>query len=514
MSPLYQIPLQNRLAKWPVFVYRLLLVLTCLPLFWINVTGNHDWGGDFAQYIQQALNMVEGKPQDAGFYLFNPAYPYLAPPAYPVGFPILLAPVAALFGHNILAFTIWITCFLLAAVVLVFEVLRKETEPLVALFIALLLAYHPWLLQFKGEVLSDIPFTCFLTSGLLLWLKAKQQTTNWYLPIAAGLLIGFAILIKNIALVALPVLVILSIVQQLSEASEKPLRTLTFQLITPVIAALACYALAAHILFPTKTDTLGFSSHLLAFEHPKETILHNASYYLDIFQSFFHQMYTPWNALAQFSKILLTAFFILGFVDTLFRKPDLAAILTTAFLGVLFLFPVTTQGLRYLLPILPWMLVLAIRGFNQWQPKAKAATLVILAVILGNQLHQSFVGIGYANHIASTQQGPHSIEAKALFQYLNQTPEEATLVFIKPRTMGLYAKRKCFSNHPETPFPQIQQELETMGWDYLILSKTLPNTALETYVVQMRESLTQVFENEEFQIFMTLNPHQKTRQKS
>ena len=72
-----------------------------MPLLLINVKSSHDWGGDFAQYINQAKCIVEGKSQNETGYIFNEQNPFIGPPSYPVGFPMLLTPVYCLFGNNL-----------------------------------------------------------------------------------------------------------------------------------------------------------------------------------------------------------------------------------------------------------------------------------------------------------------------------------------------------------------------------------------------------------------------------
>ncbi len=35
------------------------LIILLMPLFLININAYHDWGGDFAQYIQQGINIID-----------------------------------------------------------------------------------------------------------------------------------------------------------------------------------------------------------------------------------------------------------------------------------------------------------------------------------------------------------------------------------------------------------------------------------------------------------------------
>ena len=104
----------------------LAVALICLPAFFINIKSSHDWGDDFAQYIHQAKNITAGIPQQQTGYIYNPEFHHLGPPAYPVGFPLLLAPVYAIFGNSIKHFDIYISFFLLGFALLMFYFLHKH----------------------------------------------------------------------------------------------------------------------------------------------------------------------------------------------------------------------------------------------------------------------------------------------------------------------------------------------------------------------------------------------------
>ena len=88
------------------------MAIMLIPLFFINVRSSHDWGGDFAMYILQTKNITEAVPQSELPYIYNPDNAVLCPPAYPIGFPLLLSPVYAITGNSIVAFSLWITTFL------------------------------------------------------------------------------------------------------------------------------------------------------------------------------------------------------------------------------------------------------------------------------------------------------------------------------------------------------------------------------------------------------------------
>ena len=49
----------------------LLAVMVFVPLLFLNLRNDHDWGDDFAQYLEQAENISLGKPMAQTGYIYN-----------------------------------------------------------------------------------------------------------------------------------------------------------------------------------------------------------------------------------------------------------------------------------------------------------------------------------------------------------------------------------------------------------------------------------------------------------
>ena len=109
-----------------------LAILLFLPLIFIGTHSSHDWGDDFAQYIHQAGNIVQGIPQSETGYVYNQLN-YIGPQAYPAGFPLLLAPVYAIAGNSMLAFTTFISLIYILLGLLMVIFYRKYFSPITAL---------------------------------------------------------------------------------------------------------------------------------------------------------------------------------------------------------------------------------------------------------------------------------------------------------------------------------------------------------------------------------------------
>jgi 4-amino-4-deoxy-L-arabinose transferase-like glycosyltransferase len=166
-------------------------------LFFINVKDSHDWGDDFAQYIHQAENITKGISQTETGYIYNKDYPLYSPPAYFTGFPLLLAPVYAVTGNNIMAFSFLISAFLFLCALVFFRFFNSYYKPFTSYVLVLIIICNPWILNFKAEIGSDIPFTFFLFLSALFYIHSKKSIG---LYIILGILAGFIFSIRNIGI--------------------------------------------------------------------------------------------------------------------------------------------------------------------------------------------------------------------------------------------------------------------------------------------------------------------------
>src|SRR5512139_2569802 len=92
----------------------LLVLLASAILSFSILTRGHLWWDDFASYVMQAQSLLDGSPrafiEHNRFTIQNSSYPP-GPVAYPWGFPMLLAPVLAIFGLKVLALKLVNTAF-------------------------------------------------------------------------------------------------------------------------------------------------------------------------------------------------------------------------------------------------------------------------------------------------------------------------------------------------------------------------------------------------------------------
>ena len=160
----------------------LLAILVIVLVFYIiTIREGQDWAGDFSQYIDHATNLVKGKPYNDIGYIYNPDYPELGPRSYPIGFPLLLTPVIALFGLNLWAMKVELISIFVCSLLLFFLVLRQRAEKYPVLQVGLV-AFSPYFWDFKDQVRSDIPFLLWVMLCIYLLMHLKQLDASSHGP--------------------------------------------------------------------------------------------------------------------------------------------------------------------------------------------------------------------------------------------------------------------------------------------------------------------------------------------
>ena len=110
-------------SKSLLIIFIVILVISVILQLAI-LTPGHNWGGDFAAYIMQAMSVVNGTAdafvQDNRFSM-EQSSEAVGPVTYPWLFPLMLAPVYALTGLNIFALKlIGVLCYQIFLLILWF----------------------------------------------------------------------------------------------------------------------------------------------------------------------------------------------------------------------------------------------------------------------------------------------------------------------------------------------------------------------------------------------------------
>jgi len=492
-------------SKRRVSIFQQLFLILCVaPVLSINLGDYHDWGGDFALYIQQAINLVEGIPQDQTHYIFNPFLPLLSPPSYGVGFPLLLAPAYWLFGNDIFYFVATVNLFYLGLIFLIFKLVRREFNYLESFLISVGLAYTPDLLAFKGEVLSDIPFAFFIALSLYLYPRAKKS--NALLPsILLGLCIGYAMLIRSIGAAMLLALLFDQFGPLLKrwESSSEVWKGLLRRSSTLVLSSITFYFLMSSVVFPTEQDGFSFFSDFFFKEPFGDQVRKGLEYaFLRTEQTFFTDA-DKWQFLSYLNRSFIIAMLLIGFTNKVTSRLNHCDIFFIIYMAVLILYPVFSQGFRYMLPLLPIGCCYVLTGFNSIKMVRKQIKPLVY-IFFGMAIYYAFEKeLDYVKeHYPKSYKGSRTSEAQEVYNFIqNSTAPEAIFVFNKPRVLGLYAQRDAYALKPESNEDELKEQLEILDWDYVLLCSELNQETYNMMVDQPRYPTQLVFENQKFKLY-------------
>jgi len=480
----------------------ILVGLLCLPLLFINIKDTHDWGDDFAQYIHQAKNITEGKPQGETGYVYNEDN-FLGPRAYPAGFPLMLAPVYGFAGNSIYVFSILISVSLYLLCFLLFYFYSRYFSSVVSFLLILIMVYNPWTLRFKGEIMSEIPFTLFLVLTTVLYLRKKETRLSLILLGLAG---GYLITIRNIGFV-FPLAVMADTLNQWYRARKygpsSVIRPLIVNASVVLSVIFATYLLLAFVLFPGPGGGLSAYPHLADAANFKEIVLRNIVYNIAVFQAFFsHYNVGKWEFALYITKAMMLVFVIIGIFKKISTKVDFIDTLVFFYLLAIMVFPYGDAGFRFILPVLPFLMYYVVVGIKSLdiKPFIKPNTLaLLLGCLVLVQYKTSVEELAGDKNIIAGPLEPSSVEA---FGYIrNNTPQQAVIAFCKPRAMALYTGRSGIANSDKYTVEECQRKFTQAGVTYYLVQSEISDQVMKDFLKQNEARIKLVWNNDKFTLY-------------
>ncbi len=482
------------MLNWKNIRDYLALGLILLPLLWINHRETHDWGGDFAQYIQQAINLAEFQSQQNHHYIYNEEHPMLGPELYPIGFPLILSPVIALFGNNMSLLIIYMNLWLILLGLAFFSVLKLYYKSLPSIAITLMLCYMPYLIIFKSEVMADLPFLFF---ALLSYRSYVKEGMSWQ----TSVLLILACLIKPYGLSLLFAIGVHKAYKWLREGAGIKRKELLLFFICLILPGLINQAFGVPSSFSAYLNNFSFGEVWITVER-------NFALYYQPFDNYLLLIYPD---LLSFGKVLSIFLFALLFIGISFRLflfgPGIIEFFVFVHLGLLLFFPSQAQAPRYLLLILPFLFILLYESFVLIQMRWEFLKNWPLYALVGINLIFYFMNYPWINkHFSDPLPGPQLKSSQECFEYLrNNIPKDEHVLFKKPRVLGLYAGLDSYSNEPYQSLQELEHTFEQMDTRYFLTNYHNHNGALEEFWLPEHQSEVKLtWSNEHFKLYQRL----------
>lgn len=431
-----------------------LISITAL-LLWSGLTNGHDWGDDFSAYVMQAKSIVEGRTfefVEENRFTIEQSSDLIGPVAYPWGFPLLLAPLYALFGLNMVALkSVGVVCFLLF-LCLLWSGFRRQHSDFWRIVLLCLFGLNPTMLRFTDNILSDIPFLLVSTFGVLsigrLVIDRRRLISPVWDHLLLGAVIAAAFFIRPNGILLLATLGITQLIaltgrgfghEVAQDQRSAGVRYLGLAILPYV--SFASLVLAWQALLPDGS----VSPRLMESELSAEAIKDNAQYYIKLPSVFFEGV--------PFHHLLYVASIPFAFVGAAARyRSDHYMIVYTAMTFLLYVLWSPIQGLRFLFPVLPFYISFLLSGLERCtngsaesKPGLRKAICIlpIALVLLCFGTRSAGHALGNLAQNRASFSGPFTEMSGSMFSYIERnTGAESVIAFFKPRTMRMMTGRR------------------------------------------------------------------------
>jgi len=476
------------------------VILGIAVLLIVALRSGQEWDGDFALYILNARNIALGLPYGKTPYLFNAANT-IHPAAYPPGLPLLIAPIYAALGINLVAIkVICIVTFVLFLFVF-HRIALSVVSPICALVVTAALGLHPYIFKFENSPAAELPFLFFCYGALYLFMRLSaegERPRRSLAPLVAATAaaVAAACLTRPVGGLLFPAALAVSVLHHR-------------RLVTPESVALcvaAAMVLLVQLAFPADVGTYlhyfdDFSMHaflvsLEQYGRVAASVLGNAAVvHLEI-------------GIALVTGVALLA--LVGFVAQARRRFSILEAFSISYVGFILVFPALAPS-RYSLPVWPVLFLYSAEGVEilgagfRAHFKRLAFELAVCGTVAAVYLIQ--YGSMTFGEIPFSVEAPQSRELFAGIEM--DLPAGARLLTRKPAIIALY------TGHEATIWPETftDDELWTflarMRVRYIVQDRyhmgvdAKLEDVLDPFVERNAARLQLVFSNEWFKLYRT-----------
>ena len=468
------------------------------------------WGDDFAGYLNQAFSIADHR-QEEQYRLNAVMHPTTLPEevqdgqlVYAWGFPLLEAGVYKLTGFDRTEYTsvVYYKLILLfstaacGAALMLF--LRRRFSLRLSVFLSVIFCLNPMLLNEINSLYGDIVFLLFTVLTFLLaecFAFSEKKHTRLITGLFYALSMWFTYELRlngfTVLLIALFGHVICLAGKRVPVSGRKLIRH-----VLPYALCAALVFLFERFLLPAATSNMSDLKQM-----SWDSLIYNARVMLERSYEFFDSI-LGFRLYAPGALILIAA--VAGLIRNGFRDNLYLSALWIGTVVTLLILPYD-QGLRYLLNVLPVMLMFSVYGFRWigerlketgklpgWLLHPRIARGLACLVLCVYALTGIKNGISILSGLPDEgMAGVYSKDAREMYRYIqDNTAEEATIGFAKPRALYLNTGRVSF--RPD----RNGHSLDEM--DYYLVAKRI-----DFMVEHEDETLrhTCVFENDEFALY-------------
>jgi Dolichyl-phosphate-mannose-protein mannosyltransferase len=350
------------------------VILTSLLYLALMTPGVDPITTDWAMYVMHARNIATGHAYADTLYVYQPETAMYGASTYPTGYSLLLAPIYALFGLNVIAFKIATNLALSLSLWPIYLLNRRYLDLAQSLLLTIAFGFSAAYLSLQDKLGSDPLFQLVSFATLVFVIRTFDSGEDLKAPWRSGAVTGLLLAAVEITR---PVGLSLALAVLAYDAlnSRRPTR-FGVALLAVFIPVLALNGLLAH------KDSGYAEQFVFSISHAARTLVAYMAGFSDVFANpFSHKLrYALWA--------VCTPLAVFGFATHLRKVNPVPALYSALMLGVLALY--WQPNMRYLAPLYPIYLLFAALGLNrfmlnvpmQWKRPAQAVAIAGLLVAL------------------------------------------------------------------------------------------------------------------------------------
>lgn len=449
-------------GRWPT----LFLLIYAVAGF-ATISGMIAWGDDWAQYVMHTRNLLAGIPYANIGYLFNPDAANVGPPSYPPGLPLLLAPVMAVFGMNLVALKA--TCFLCVVLSLpcMFKAFELDFGRTVAVVATILFAAHDQIFGLLNSISSEAPY--LLATMLALWRLGRERAETWsaFAPalwsgISLGALAYLAVMCRSIGVSLLLAMLVYG------WAQRRPIGWFT-----GLLASFVALVWLQKILLVAPA-TYGNELHRPTID----LLIGNVIGYWDALATIVR---VPFG-LSRIAALGACTLAVVGLVAEMRRRSVTQAVggmralaarvpasvfYACAYLAAVLVAAIAPQA-RYLWPVLPVliaMVAITVMALTKRTPRPQVLNGVIAASVA-----VYYLALNASAPRLPAQEMANCLECNELYTFVgSHTPPGTIVAFAKPRAMALLGGRDSWAWPQDYTAQAFQAKLRAMHTGLLVI---------------------------------------------
>jgi hypothetical protein len=449
----------------------LILIIT-LGLYLFTFDAKLDLNGDNIDYYLLGKAISQGEGYTTIWYPGSPPFSHR-----PIGYPIIIA-ISMMVGFSSVIAIKWLNfLFLCGTLILFYRISEKITQSkMLALVMTLVIGINIHILQFAFIMMSEIPFLFFMILAVYALVKLEESDrfsfknpNLWMLVVS----LSFAYHIKSLGIALIFAFMIYFV-------SQKKWKEGVFTLSGFIILALPYYI---------RNKMLGVGSSYLAsitFKNPYQRelgkmeifdflgrIVANIVRYISIEIPRIVVPVLPENQSSVPGWIIGIAMSCL-IIWALIRLKRYHALLLSLFVGtfgILLLWPEVWFGIRFIMPLVPFILFLSVFGLYELLIRYKLNSKIIYAILI-------LIFLLNFNHYTEYNNKSKASYPKAYSNYFNlatwakeNTDPQDIFIARKPQFFYLYSDRQVNKYKYTLDDQELIKDLEKRNASYVVIEQ-------------------------------------------